>query len=91
MSLISFSKPSDADILQRVVEKNTFVSFVDKGSVLQNVKETIYIRTVRIRDDKKEVLKKIIFVKKGIKWFFKTVEPIIPFNNSAIELKKLVS
>ena len=88
MSLISFSKPSDADILQRIVEKDTIVSFVDEGSIFQNVKETLYIRTVKTEINKKEYFKKIIYVKKGIKWLFKAVEP---FNNAPIELKKLVS
>ena len=88
MSLISFSKPSDAEILQNIAEKDTIVSFVDEGSIFQNVKETIYIRTVKTEINKKEYFKKIIYVKKGIKWLFKAVEP---FNNAPIELKKLVS
>ena len=88
MSLISFSKPSDAEILQSIAEKDTIVSFVDEGSIFQNVKETLYIRTVKTEINKKEYFKKIIYVKKGIKWLFKTIEP---FNNASIELKKLVS
>ena len=90
MSLASFSKPSDADVLLNIVEKDTIVSFVDKGSILQNIKETLYVRTVKIKRDKIEGFKKVIYVKKGITWLFKAVENITTVNNTAIEKEKLV-
>ncbi len=81
MSITSFSKPSDIDILQKVVEEDSIISFVDKGSIFQNVSETLYIRTVKIKFDKEEVLKKVIYFKKGITWLFKTIETVTPVNN----------
>jgi len=81
MSIISFSTPSDIDILQKVIEEDSIISFVDKGSILQNVSETLYIRTVKIKFDKEEVLKKVIYIKKGITWLFKAIETITPVNN----------
>ena len=58
MSLASFSKPSDEDVLSNIAIKDGDVSFVDKGSILQNIKETLYVRTFKIKNDKKEDLKK---------------------------------
>ena len=81
MSITSFSKPSDADVMQKIIEKESVISFVDKGSILQNVSETLYIRTVKVTLDKEEVLKKVIYIKKGITWLFKTIETITPINN----------
>lgn len=78
MSITSFSTPSDTDVLQNVAEKDSIVSFVDKGSILQNMEETLYRRTVKIQFDKEEVLKEVIYTKKGITWFFKAVETIVP-------------
>ena len=91
MSLASFSKPSDVDVLLKIVNEDNVVSFVGKGSILQNVKETLYIRTVKIELDKKEDFKKVIYVKRGIKWLFKTVETITSFNNPTFEIEKMVS
>ncbi len=85
MSIISFSKPSDADILQKIIEKENVINFVGKGTILQNVTETLYIRIVKIRFEKEEVLQKVIYVKKGITWLFKTIETLAPVNNAAIE------
>ncbi|MDX5585024.1 MAG: hypothetical protein QNK20_08825 [Aureibaculum sp.] len=90
MSLASFSKPSDKDVLLNIVESDAIVSFVDKGSILQNIKETLYVRTVKIKRDNGEAVKKIIYTKKGITWLFKTVENIATFNNLAIKKEKLV-
>ncbi len=85
MSIISFSKPSDADVLQKIIEKDNIISFVGKGRILQNVKETLYIRIVKIRFEKEEVLQKVIYAKKGITWLFKAIETLAPVSNSAIE------
>ncbi len=90
MSLASFSKPSDTDVLLKIVETDAIVSFIDKGSIFQNIKETLYIRTVKIKRDKEEGFKKVIFAKKGITWLFKAVENVTAVNNLAIEKGKLV-
>ena len=90
MSLASFSKPSDTDVLLKIVETDAIVSFVDKGSILQNIKETLYVRTVKIKRDNEEGFKKITFTKKGITWLFKAVENITTINNLAIEKEKLI-
>ena len=90
MSLASFSKPSDKDVLLNIVETDAVVSFMDKGSILQNIKETLYVRTVKIKRDKEEEVKKVIYTKKGIAWLFKAIENITAFNNLAIEKEKLV-
>jgi hypothetical protein len=88
MSLISFSKPSDADIIQKIIEKDNIISFVGKGSILQNIKETLYIRTVKVKLEKEEVLQKVIYAKKGITWLFKAIEILAPVNNSAMGKNK---
>ena len=74
MSLISFSKPSDTEVVNKVSKKSQFIEFVGKGSVLQNLDETTYVRTVKIKLQKREILKNVIFVKKGISWIFKSIE-----------------
>ena len=90
MSLASFSKPSEKDVLLNIVEADAIVSFMDKGSILQNIKETLYVRTIKIKRDKEEEIKKVIYTKKGITWLFKAIENITAFNNLAIEKEKLV-
>lgn len=73
-SITSFSKPSDAEILQAVSKDEQSVSFVGKGSIRQQVDETLYVRTVKISSKKRVILKNVIYVKRGIKWFFKRIE-----------------
>lgn len=74
MSITSFSKPSDSDVLRVVSEDDKNVSFVGKGSIHQQVDETLYVRTVKISSKKRVILKNVIYVKRGIKWFFKRIE-----------------
>ncbi|HHC79670.1 MAG TPA: hypothetical protein ENK46_07300 [Flavobacteriia bacterium] len=90
MSISSFSKPSDSDVLQKVIEKDSIISFVDKGSILQNVSETLYVRTVKIKIDKKEVLKRVVYIKKGITWLFKAIETVTPVTNLTPQKEKSV-
>lgn len=85
MSIASFSTPTDFDILQKIIENDTVIGFVGKGSIYQNVKETLYVRTVKIKLNKEEVLKNVIYFKKGIKWFFKSIETKEQVSESAIE------
>lgn len=74
MSIISFSKPSDSDVIQKIIEKDNIIGFVGKGKIHQNVTETLYIRIVKIKFNKKETLRKVIYAKKGITWLFKAIE-----------------
>jgi hypothetical protein len=76
MSITLFSKPSDNDILKKIEGKNAILSFVGKGSIHQSNTETIYIRTIRFTSGKKETLRNVIFIKKGISWLFKNVEEV---------------
>ncbi len=74
MSLISFSKPSDTEILNRISQKNQVIGFVGEGSLHQNLDETTYVRTVKLQLNKREILKNVVYVKKGISWMFKAIE-----------------
>ena len=76
MSIISFSKPSDNDILKKLEDKDGVLSFVGKGSIHQSNTETIYIRTIKLTSDKEETLRNVIYIKKGISWLFKKVEEV---------------
>ncbi|RPD96489.1 hypothetical protein EGM88_08970 [Aureibaculum marinum] len=77
MSIASFSKPSDADVLQKMESNGKFLNFVGKGVVLQNMNETRYIRTIKIIVDQEEVLQNVVYVKLGINWFFKKTETVL--------------
>ena len=74
MSIISFSKPSDTEILNRISQKNQVIGFVGEGSLHQNLDETTYVRTVKLKLNKREILKNVVYVKKGISWMFKSME-----------------
>jgi len=76
MSITSFSKPSDNDILTNLEENDTILSFVGKGSILQSNSETIYIRTIKCTSNKEETLRNVIYSKRGISWFFKSIEEV---------------
>ena len=84
MSITSFSKPSDADVLNTFVDKKSVIGFVDNGSIYQKVNETLYVRTVKLMMDQEEVLKKVVFTKKGIAWLFKKIESIKSVNSKAM-------
>ena len=74
MSLISFSTPSDKDVLKKFSKVKIW--FVGEGAVQQNVNETLYVRTVKIKRKQVEILQNVIYVKKGISWFFKSIESV---------------
>ena len=76
MSLISFSTPSDKDILEEIENKSNSISFVGEGTVRQNLNETLYIRKVKVKRKKAEVLKNVVYIKKGISWLFKRIENV---------------
>ena len=76
MSITSFSKPSDKDILKKFEKNDTILSFVGKGSILQSYTETIYIRTIKVTSDQREILRNVVYTKKGISWLFKNVEEV---------------
>ena len=71
MSLTLFSTPSDKEVLKELSKKNQKISFVGEGSIKQKVNETLYVRTVKIKRKRVELLQNVIFVKKGISWLFK--------------------
>ena len=83
MSLTSFSTPSDQDILENIIEKSTVIGFVDKGKIYQNIDETIYVRLIKVLEDKAEVIKKVTYSKRGISWLLKTIENYSLKNKSA--------
>jgi len=76
MSITSFSKPSDNDILKNFEEDGSVLSFVGKGSIHQSNSETIYIRTIKFSSKKRELLRNVIYKKKGISWLFKRIEEV---------------
>ncbi len=76
MSITSFSKPSDNDILKNVEDNGSVLSFVGKGSIHQSNSETIYIRTIKVISNEQEMLRNVIYTKKGISWFFKRIEEV---------------
>ena len=76
MSITSFSKPSDTDILMKLEENDSILSFVGKGCIHQSNSETIYIRTIKFTSDKNEILRNVIYTKKGVSWLFKQVEEV---------------
>ena len=76
MSITSFSKPSDADVLLNVDTEGKVLGFVDEGLVLQNADETRYIRMVKIELDREEILQNVVYIKSGINWLFKKTETI---------------
>ncbi len=71
MSISSFTKPSDDEVLRKLVENDLTVSFIGDGSVVQNVDETLYCRTVKIKVKDQETLHNVFYVKKGVSWKFK--------------------
>ncbi len=77
MSIATFSKPSDADVMQNMEANVKFLDFVGKGIVIQNMDETRYIRTVKIIVNQEEVLQNVVYVKLGINWFFKKTETVL--------------
>ena len=74
MSITSFSKPSDNDVIKKLIQKDQLVSFVGEGSIYQNSEETVYKRTVKVRVNKEEILKNVVYIKKGITWLFNRIE-----------------
>lgn len=76
MSITLFSKPSDADVLQKIETNGKFLEFVGKGTTLQNENETRYIRTVKIKYNQEEIVQRVVFIKSGTDWLFKKTETI---------------
>lgn len=74
MSITSFSKPSDTDVLNKFIRKDQIISFVGEGSIYQNSEETTYVRIVKVKVNKEEIIKKVVYIKKGISWLFNRIE-----------------
>ena len=81
MSITSFSKPSNADILLNIDAEDERITFIDKGLVLQNVNETRYVRKVKITSENEEIFKNVVYIKLGIHWCFKKIETIEVHSN----------
>ena len=77
MSITSFSKPSDVDVLKNLEVVGEFVNFIGEGVVLQNIDETRYVRTVKVLLNQEEVLQNVVYIKSGIKWLFKKTETVL--------------
>ncbi len=76
MSISSFTKPSDDEVLKKMLENDLAVSFVGDGSVYQSVNETLYSRTIKIKLKDQEIFQNVIYRKKGVSWEFKCTEKI---------------
>jgi len=76
MSISSFTKPSDDEVLKKMLENDLAVSFVGDGSVYQNINETLYSRTIKIKLKDQEIFQNVIYKKKGVSWEFKCTEKI---------------
>jgi hypothetical protein len=74
MSITSFSKPSDTEIINKFINKDQIISFVGEGSVYQNSEETFYVRIVKVKVNKEEFIKKVVYIKRGISWLFNRIE-----------------
>lgn len=74
MSITSFSKPSDADVLQKIVDKSRVICFVGEGIISQNEIETNYIRTLKANINATEVILKVVYKKRGVSWLFDNIE-----------------
>jgi hypothetical protein len=76
MSISSFNKPSDDEVLKKMLENDLTVTFVGNGTVYQNIEETLYFRTIKIKIKKEEVFQNVIYEKKGTSWNFKCTEKV---------------
>ena len=74
MSITSFTKPSDSDVLPYLNENAKLIEFIGKGCMRQSANESLDIRKVRVQLGSDQILKNVIFVKKGVTWFFKSIE-----------------
>lgn len=74
MSISSFTRPSDDDVLRKLVENDLIVSFIGDGSVVQKLDETLYCRIVKIKLKDEESLHRVIYIKSGVSWKFKCTE-----------------
>jgi len=71
MSIIKFSVPTDSKISHDINISNK-VNFIGNGSVLQNLKETVYIRKFKVHNE--QYVRKIIYKKEGVSWMFNKFE-----------------
>jgi len=74
MSTLSFTRPSDDEVLRKLVENDLIVSFIGDGSFVQNIDETLYCRTIKVKLKDEESFHQVIYVKKGDSWKFKCIE-----------------
>ena len=73
MTLINFTTPSDKEIIEAIdISTSDNIKFIGRGSVYQNLKETIYIRLIELK--KNNSIKKVIYKKQGMMWGFESIE-----------------
>lgn len=73
MTIIKFTTPSDKDIVNAIdAPEKSAIDFVGRGSIYQNLKETIYVRLIKFREE--DLVKKVTYKKTGILWDFVSIE-----------------
>jgi hypothetical protein len=72
MSIINFSIPSDAVILEDIKNAEVDFQFIGSACVRQNIRETVFTRLIKFENEK--VVKKVIYKKKGVSWGFESLE-----------------
>jgi DNA polymerase/3'-5' exonuclease PolX len=74
MSIVNFAIPSDSKILEDLNNNLIEVKFIGSASVIQNIGETIFTRVIQFNND--NVVKRVIYKKKGISWGFEALEVV---------------
>ncbi|RXP64431.1 hypothetical protein EC396_00175 [Lutibacter sp. HS1-25] len=75
MSILKFTIPSDSKILNDIENSHIDVKFIGSASVVQNIGETIFTRTIQF--SKENVVKKAIYKKKGASWGFDSLVEVV--------------
>lgn len=73
MSISTFTKPSDDEVLKNLMINGLNASFIGNGFFYQNAVETLYSRTVKLKLNNKESLYKVVYIKEGVSWKFKCI------------------
>lgn len=74
MTIIKFTTPSDSEIINDIPKIEATINFIGNGSVYQSLKETTYERFIKIPDE--NLVKKVIYKKKGVIWGFQSIEDV---------------
>ena len=74
MSILKFTFPSDSTILNDIENSHIDVKFIGPASVVQNIRETKFTRTLQFSKD--NVVKKAVYKKNGASWGFESLEVV---------------